>query len=154
MRSRMRSRNPHRGASIRRPRPDTRRRPWAQYIRSGPEGARGVLSVARLVFCTRLSLHSSSALLFWTPPLNSSEGHLFIHLFLHSSSELLRRSPFHSPFSECSSTFVPPKVTFLEISDHGLHVSQIYPANCLRLMKIVFLQVVFLQVVFLYVVFL
>ena len=69
-------------------------------------------------------------------------------VFLHSPfctllSELLRRSP----FPEFSSTCMPPKVTFLEISAHSLLFSQISPANFLRHTKIVFLQVVFLQVV-------
>ena len=68
--------------------------------------------------------------------LNSSEGHLF-----------LKFTSWRSPFSEISSTFLPLEVTFLEISGHGLHFSQIYLANYVGHMKIVFLLVVFLQVV-------
>ena len=68
--------------------------------------------------------------------LNSSEGHPFLNF-----------PSWKSPFPEFSSTCMPPKVTFPEISAHSLLFSQIYLANCLRHMKIVFLQVVFLQVV-------
>ena len=80
-------------------------------------------------FCILLSELSS---------LKSSEGHLF-----------LKFTSWRSPFSEISSTFLPLEVTFLEISGHGLHFSQIYLANYVGHMKIVFLLVVFLQVVFL-----
>ena len=78
-------------------------------------------------FCILLSELSS---------LKSSEGHLF-----------LKFTSWRSPFSEISSTFLPLEVTFLEISGHGLHFSQIYLANYVGHMKIVFLLVVFLQVV-------
>ena len=112
--------------------------PWAQYIRSGPEGARGVLRVRGWSFCT----HPFCTHPFCTHPacssLNSSEGHLF-----------LKFPSWKSPFSEFSSTFVPPKVAFLEISAHSLHFSEIYLANYVGHMKKVFLLVVFLQVVFL-----
>ena len=98
-----------------------------KYIRSRPEGARGVLDGSGWSFCILLSELSS---------LKSSEGHLF-----------LKFTSWRSPFSEISSTFLPLEVTFLEISGHGLHFSQIYLANYVGHMKIVFLLVVFLQVV-------
>ena len=59
--------------------------PWDQYIRSGPEGARGVLKVSGWSFCILLAELSS---------LKSSEGHLF-----------LKFTSWRSPFSEISSTF-------------------------------------------------
>ena len=125
-----------------------------KYIRSGPEGARGVLDGSGWSFCTLFSELSS---------LNSSLNSFctllseFLSEFL---SELLRRSPFlelsslnsseshlylkfpswKSPFSEFSSTFVPPEVTFLEISGHSLHFSEIYVANYVGHMQVVFLM--------------
>ena len=91
-----------------------------QYIRSGPEGAQGVLDGSGWSFCILLSELSS---------LKSSEGHLF-----------LKFTSWRSPFSKISSTFLPLEVTFLEISGHGLHFSQIYLANYVGHMKIVFLM--------------
>ena len=96
------------------------RKPRGQYIHSGPEGAQGVLKRGGWSFCILLSELSS---------LKSSEGHLF-----------LKFTSWRSPFSEISSTFLPLEVTFLEISGHGLHFSQIYLANYVGHMKIVFLM--------------
>ena len=90
-------------------------------IRSGPEGARGVLKVSGWSFCILLSELSS---------LKSSEGHLF-----------LKFTSWRSPFSKISSIFLPLEVTFREISGHGLHFSQIYLANYVGHMKMVFLMI-------------
>ena len=88
-------------------------------------------------FCTLLSEFLSeffSELLGRSPflelsSLNSSESHLF-----------LKSPSWKSPFSEFSSTFVPPEVTFLEISGDSLHFSEIYVANYVGHMQVVFLM--------------
>ena len=88
-------------------------------------------------FCTLLSEFLSeflSELLRRSPflelsSLNSSESHLF-----------LKFPSWKSPFSEFSSTFVPPEVTFLEISGHSLHFSEIYLASYVGHMQVVFLM--------------
>ena len=125
--------------------PGSPRGPRAQYIRSGPEGRRGVLTVSGWSFCTRpfcthpfctypacSSLNSSEGYLFLEFPsfssLNSSEGHLFLKI-----------PSWKSPFSEFPSTFVPPKVTFLQISSHSSHLFEIDLANYVGHMHVVFL---------------
>ena len=88
-------------------------------------------------FCTLLSEFLSeflSELLRRSPflelsSLNSSESHLF-----------LKFPSWKSPFSEFSSTFVPPEVTFLEISGRSLHFSEIHLANYVGHMQVVFLM--------------
>ena len=99
---------------------------WRIQIRSGPEGARGVLKKRARSFWTFRS-ELLFELLFRS--LNSSESHLF-----------LKFPSWKSPFSEFSSTFVPPEVTFLEISGHSLHFSEIYLANYVGHMQVVFLM--------------